>query len=79
MDFVFLQNCFNKTSQYKKCGELKIYQKQAVISSVADKEYGIEKFHCGGKSGHNVNKVETKYYQLKRQYSKWNILMMLGV
>ena len=26
---------------------------------VADKEYRIEKFHCGGKGGQNVNKVET--------------------
>ncbi len=26
---------------------------------VSDKEYRIEKFHCGGKGGQNVNKVET--------------------
>ena len=25
----------------------------------ADREYRIEKFHCGGKGGQNVNKVET--------------------
>ena len=25
----------------------------------ADKEYRIEKFHCGGKGGQNLNKVET--------------------
>lgn len=27
--------------------------------TAADKEYRIEKFHCGGKGGQNVNKVET--------------------
>ena len=26
---------------------------------VSDQEYRIEKFHCGGKGGQNVNKVET--------------------
>ncbi|MDE7431173.1 MAG: peptide chain release factor-like protein [Lachnospiraceae bacterium] len=25
----------------------------------SDKEYRIEKFHCGGKGGQNVNRVET--------------------
>lgn len=27
--------------------------------TVSDQEYRIEKFHCGGKGGQNVNKVET--------------------
>ena len=29
------------------------------VAIATDKEYRIEKFHCGGKGGQNVNKVET--------------------
>lgn len=31
----------------------------AVTEITTDKEYRIEKFHCGGNGGQNVNKVET--------------------
>ena len=34
-----------------------IILEQGEIAS--EKEYRIEKFHCGGKGGQNVNKVET--------------------
>ncbi|MCM1127587.1 MAG: peptide chain release factor H [Lachnospiraceae bacterium] len=34
-----------------------IIPEQAGIAS--DREYRVEKFHCGGKGGQNVNKVET--------------------
>ncbi len=37
--------------------DVSIIQESAGIA--ADKEYRIEKFHCGGKGGQNVNKVET--------------------
>ena len=37
--------------------DVSIIPEQAEIA--ADKEYRIEKFHCGGKGGQNVNKVET--------------------
>ena len=32
---------------------------QEKLEIAADKEYRVEKFHCGGKGGQNVNKVET--------------------
>ncbi len=37
--------------------DLSIIPEQTGIAS--EKEYRIEKFHCGGKGGQNVNKVET--------------------
>lgn len=37
--------------------DVSIIPEQDDISS--EKEYRIEKFHCGGKGGQNVNKVET--------------------
>ncbi|MDE7430149.1 MAG: peptide chain release factor H [Lachnospiraceae bacterium] len=37
--------------------DVSIIPEQNEIAS--DKEYRIEKFHCGGKGGQNVNKVET--------------------
>lgn len=37
--------------------DVSIIPEQDGIAS--DKEYRIEKFHCGGKGGQNVNKVET--------------------
>lgn len=37
--------------------DVSIIPEQGQIAS--DKEYRIEKFHCGGKGGQNVNKVET--------------------
>ena len=37
--------------------DVSIIPEQDEIAS--DKEYRIEKFHCGGKGGQNVNKVET--------------------
>lgn len=37
--------------------DVSIIPEQAEISS--SKEYRIEKFHCGGKGGQNVNKVES--------------------
>ena len=37
--------------------DVSIIPEQAEIA--ADGEYRIEKFHCGGKGGQNVNKVET--------------------
>ena len=37
--------------------DVSIIPEQGEISS--EKEYRIEKFHCGGKGGQNVNKVET--------------------
>jgi len=37
--------------------DVSIIPNQAEIAS--DQEYRIEKFHCGGKGGQNVNKVET--------------------
>ena len=37
--------------------DVSIIPEQSEIA--ADKEYHIEKFHCGGKGGQNVNKVET--------------------
>lgn len=35
-----------------------------VKEETADREYRIEKFHCGGKGGQNVNKVE--HYRIVR-------------
>lgn len=37
--------------------DVSIIPEQGEIAS--DKEYRVEKFHCGGKGGQNVNKVET--------------------
>ena len=37
--------------------DVSIIPEQGEITT--DKEYRIEKFHCGGKGGQNVNKVET--------------------
>lgn len=37
--------------------DVSVIPEQSEIAS--DKEYRIEKFHCGGKGGQNVNKVET--------------------
>ena len=37
--------------------DVSIIPEQGEIAT--DKEYRIEKFHCGGKGGQNVNKVET--------------------
>lgn len=37
--------------------DVSIIPEQAGIAS--DEEYRVEKFHCGGKGGQNVNKVET--------------------
>lgn len=37
--------------------DVSIIPEQTEIAS--DREYRIEKFHCGGKGGQNVNKVET--------------------
>lgn len=37
--------------------DVSIIPEQGQIAS--DREYRIEKFHCGGKGGQNVNKVET--------------------
>lgn len=37
--------------------DVSIIPEQGEIAS--EKEYHIEKFHCGGKGGQNVNKVET--------------------
>ena len=36
-----------------------IPEKEIVDSNINDKDIRIEKFHCGGKGGQNVNKVES--------------------